>query len=56
MREGDRNTKEMGRALCERIAHLESEHHQSPRTPDCMVLYSDKTIHEKSKKYCVNIK
>ena len=36
---GDRNTKEMGSALCERVAHLEREHHNLAHNPDCKEIY-----------------
>ena len=36
---GDRNTRHMGKALCERVAHLESEHHSTEHDPDCTEIY-----------------
>jgi hypothetical protein len=40
---GDRNTAKQGMALCMRIAHLESEHHNEPPPQSCVDLYE---VHE----------
>ena len=43
MFEGGRNTNDMGKELCERVTHLEAEHHSSPPLRSCAEIYSRQT-------------